>query len=146
MVHPSRLSRRRCRARKAADRRISLNLGVSSASEWVTGDRGARRALVNHVNCWRRRLRLERADALRRRGDHRGATDAAQQVVDGDQVFAALGKLPVRQRTAIVLRYYGDLSVDATADAMGVTPGTVKASVSRAMMTLRAVLAEEVRR
>jgi RNA polymerase sigma factor (sigma-70 family) len=41
-------------------------------------------------------------------------------------VVAALRKLPRRQREALVLRYYLDLSIEETAQAMGVSPGTVK--------------------
>ncbi len=42
---------------------------------------------------------------------------------------AALLELPVRQRTAIVLRYYDDLTEAQTADAMGCAVGTVKSQV-----------------
>ena len=53
------------------------------------------------------------------------------------EMIAALQRLPVRQRTALVLRYYEDLSEYQTADLLGCPVGTVKSSVSRALQTLR---------
>ena len=50
----------------------------------------------------------------------------------------ALDRLPRRQREAVALRYLADLSVDDVARALGVSAGTVKQSVHRALQTLRA--------
>lgn len=52
----------------------------------------------------------------------------------------ALRHLPVRQREAIVLHYWADLSVDACASVMGVSPGSVKQHLSRARRRLAAEL------
>jgi RNA polymerase sigma factor (sigma-70 family) len=52
----------------------------------------------------------------------------------------ALRKLPRRQREALVLFYVGDLSINAVANHMGVSEGTVKAHLSRGRDTLRAGL------
>jgi RNA polymerase sigma-70 factor (ECF subfamily) len=49
----------------------------------------------------------------------------------------ALGHLPRRQREAVALRYLADLSVDEVARTLGVSTGTVKQSVHRALRTLR---------
>jgi RNA polymerase sigma factor (sigma-70 family) len=57
----------------------------------------------------------------------------------------AIESLPPRQRAAIVLRYYADLSVVDTADAMSCAPGTVKSLCSQAIATLRQRLEEDVR-
>ena len=46
-------------------------------------------------------------------------------------------ELPVRQRAAIVLRYYEDLTEAQTADAMGCAVGTVKSQVSAGLSKLR---------
>ena len=48
-----------------------------------------------------------------------------------------IADLPERQREAIVLRYFEQLSVDATASVMGCSPGTVKATVWQALRRLR---------
>jgi RNA polymerase sigma-70 factor (sigma-E family) len=60
-------------------------------------------------------------------------------------VVAALRKLPCRQREAIVLRYYGDLSEAEVAAAMGISCGAVKSHTARAMAALRADLEDRVR-
>ena len=57
-------------------------------------------------------------------------------------VAAALRKLPQRQREALVLRYYLDLSVEQTAQAMGVSPGTVKSATHRALAAVGRTLKE----
>lgn len=54
-----------------------------------------------------------------------------------DEMWVALQRLPYRQRAAIVLRYYEDLSEAQTADAMGCSVGTVKSYTSRGLKTLR---------
>jgi RNA polymerase sigma factor (sigma-70 family) len=48
-----------------------------------------------------------------------------------------LDRLPQRQRAAIVLRYYEDLSEAQTAAALGCRQGTIKSLVSRGLSTLR---------
>jgi len=57
-------------------------------------------------------------------------------------VAAALRKLPRRQREALVLRYYLDLSVEETAQAMGVSQGTVKSATHRALAVVGRILRE----
>jgi RNA polymerase sigma-70 factor, ECF subfamily len=54
----------------------------------------------------------------------------------------ALGRLPVRQREAVVLHYWADLGVEVCATAMGVSPGSVKQHLSRARQRLAAELGE----
>ena len=46
-------------------------------------------------------------------------------------------RLPARQRAMVVLRYYEDLSEAQTAEVLGVSVGTVKSAVSRALGKLR---------
>jgi RNA polymerase sigma-70 factor (ECF subfamily) len=45
--------------------------------------------------------------------------------------------LPERQREALVLRFFEEMSVEQTAEAMGCAPGTVKATVHQALRALR---------
>lgn len=103
-----------------------------------------RRAVVNEVNSRFRRLVLERREAGRQHGDDRGTRPADEDLADRDEVFRALGGLPERQRTAVVLRYYADLTEADTAAAMDVSVGTVKSSVSRGLARLRTLLEEGV--
>lgn len=65
-----------------------------------------------------------------------GALGALQH----DAVVAALRALPARQREAIVLRYYVDLSEADIAEAMGCSRGAVKSHTSRGMAALRTTL------
>ncbi len=58
------------------------------------------------------------------------------------QVLAAIRALPDRQREALVLRFYLDLSEEETARAMGISRGTVKSATSRAVAALGRKLKE----
>jgi RNA polymerase sigma-70 factor (sigma-E family) len=59
------------------------------------------------------------------------------------EVIAALRRLPPRQREAVVLRYYLDLTEDQAAQAMRVSRGTVKSATSRGLAALARLLKEE---
>jgi RNA polymerase sigma factor (sigma-70 family) len=59
---------------------------------------------------------------------------------DHREVIAALARLPVRRREAIVLRYWLDLPEREIAAAMGVSLGTVKSHVSRGLAALARAL------
>jgi RNA polymerase sigma factor (sigma-70 family) len=56
-------------------------------------------------------------------------------------LYAALERLPKRQRESVVLRYLGDLSEAQTADLMGCSVGSVKTHSSRGLAALKEVLA-----
>lgn len=56
------------------------------------------------------------------------------------ELRVALARLPERQRTAVFLRYYADLDYAAIAEALGVTPGTVAATLNAAHAALRSRL------
>jgi RNA polymerase sigma-70 factor (sigma-E family) len=62
-------------------------------------------------------------------------------VDDRLDLYAALAKLPKRQRESVVLRYLGDLSEAQTADVMGCSVGSVKTHSSRGLAALKEVLA-----
>jgi RNA polymerase sigma factor (sigma-70 family) len=69
-----------------------------------------------------------------------GTEESVITLLDRSAVVAALRGLPARQREAVVLRFYADLSEADAAKAMGVTRGTVKSLTSRGVSALRKVL------
>jgi RNA polymerase sigma-70 factor (sigma-E family) len=103
-------------------------------------DRGAldgyvRKAMVNtHISWWRRR-RLDEypTDEIPDRvvADHAPGSDLQ------DTLRRAIDRLPQRMRAAVMLRYYEDMTEAEVADALGVSLGTVKSTVSRAVARLR---------
>jgi RNA polymerase sigma-70 factor (sigma-E family) len=95
-----------------------------------------RRTVVNLANSQHRRRRSEHSKLARSAG-MRGPEPAQPDVGRSDELRRALLRLPPRQRTAIVLRFYEDLSEQQTAAAMRVAVGTVKSLVSRGMDALR---------
>ena len=100
-----------------------------------------RRAVVNLANSHFRRRRVERAYLTRATSDaavRAGAGPAGASVEDRDQLWFALARLPQRQRAAIVLRYYEDLSEARIAELLQCRPGTVKSLLSRGLEAMRA--------
>jgi RNA polymerase sigma factor (sigma-70 family) len=95
-----------------------------------------RRTIVNSLRSrWRHAASAARFSWLHRSDDINEA-DIAMSVT----VRAALAGLPRRQREAVVLRFFLDLSEAGTADAMSVSVGSVKAYTSRGLATLRELL------
>lgn len=101
-----------------------------------------RRMIVNEHLSWRRRRAS--GEVVVAAPDDAERPDAAQAVVDRDQVWRLLATLPRRQRAVLVLRYYEDMTDAAIADALGCAESAVRAYASRALATLR--LDEEARR
>jgi len=94
-----------------------------------------RRAIVNtHISWWRRR-RVEEypTDEIPDQAvaDHAGASDLQESM------RRAVDRLPQRMRAAVVLRYYEDMTEAEVAEVLGVSLGTVKSTVSRAVAKLR---------
>lgn len=73
-----------------------------------------------------------------------GADHPALALLDRSAIVLALRGLPARQREALVLRFYGDLSEAEVARAMGISRGAVKSHTSRAMSTLRKTLDDAI--
>ena len=106
-------------------------------------DRAAGYLRTTVVNLARGRLRHL---AVAERHQER-PSDRSQAVDQGDDrrlVLAALDELPTRQRECMVLRYYLDLSERDIAEALGISTGSVKTHVHRAMTALESSL-ENVR-
>ncbi|AKZ56721.1 RNA polymerase sigma factor [Streptomyces ambofaciens ATCC 23877] len=98
-----------------------------------------RRALLNtRTSQWRKRKVDEFAcDELPEPEPVPGGDDPAERQALRDAMWRAIMKLPARQRAMVVLRYYEDLSEVQTAEVLGVSVGTVKSAVSRALGKLR---------
>ncbi len=74
------------------------------------------------------------------------APSAEASVLVGEErraAVAALRRLPPRQREALVLRYFADLPERETAEAMGVSRGTVKSTTARGLAALGRMLRED---
>ncbi|MES4887083.1 SigE family RNA polymerase sigma factor [Streptomyces sp. NPDC096012] len=98
-----------------------------------------RRALLNtRTSQWRKRRVDEFAcEELPEPEPVPGDGDPAERQALHDAMWRAVTKLPARQRAMVVLRYYEDLSEAQTAEVLGVSVGTVKSAVSRALGKLR---------
>jgi RNA polymerase sigma-70 factor (sigma-E family) len=115
---------------------------------WRRIDRGgsvdayARQVLVRAFLDERRRpWRREHASA--EPPDTPAPGDATGAVAERLALEAALRALPRTQRAVLVLRYWCDLDVQATAAALDISDGTVKSATSRGLAALRAVLDRE---
>lgn len=95
-----------------------------------------RRVLVTTYSSWWRRA-WKAEEATGRCPDVADARDDAAQVDLRELLLSALSELPRRQRLAVVLRYYCDLSEVDTAEAMGCSVGTVKSQAARGLARLR---------
>lgn len=98
-----------------------------------------RRALLNtRTSQWRKRKVDEFAcEELPEPAPVQAAADPAERQALHDAMWQAVTRLPARQRAMVVLRYYEDLSEAQTAEVLGVSVGTVKSAVSRALGKLR---------
>ncbi|MGH8793567.1 MAG: SigE family RNA polymerase sigma factor [Stackebrandtia sp.] len=104
-------------------------------------DAYVRRIVINAVKseyrgAWFRRERvtdapLERAEA-----------DSSASTADRMAILSAPARLPMRQRAAVVLRYWEDRSVDETAEILRCSAGTVKTHSSRGLERLRGLLSD----
>jgi RNA polymerase sigma factor (sigma-70 family) len=72
-----------------------------------------------------------------------GPAEQVEQAELRRAIWKAMDRLPVHQRSVLVLSYYGDLSEQELADVLGVRPGTVKSRLHRARQALRAQLAQD---
>lgn len=100
-----------------------------------------RRTVVNMAKNHFRRRSLERS-VLARSERPRTVDSPEGGVVGRHTVMDALDRLPPRQRTAIVLRFYEDLPEDRIADLLRCRPGTARSLVSRGVRALRTELQE----
>ncbi|MBX6722928.1 MAG: SigE family RNA polymerase sigma factor [Dactylosporangium sp.] len=129
--------------------------------DWHTADDLVGTTLVKLYEHWRRAQQAENLDAYvhgilvhawldeqrrpwRRERVVERPPDRAQPSAppsDGD-LLALLADLPPGRRACLVLRFYCDLSVEQTAEILGVSTGTVKSQTARALEALRGPAAE----
>jgi RNA polymerase sigma-70 factor (sigma-E family) len=98
-----------------------------------------RRILVNtHRSWWRARWRREvpRAELP----DPPGSGDPGETGAIAEDVRRALGRLPARQRTALVLRFFEDLPEAEVAALMGCSVGTLKTHTHRGLQAMRKLI------
>ncbi len=108
---------------------------VRMYKSWDRADQPAaylRRIVVNGCNSWHRRRRLER--------EHLPRPVAEAVDPEARELLDALARLGLRQRTALVLRYYADMSEADVALALGCRPGTVKSLVHRGLRQLEGMI------
>jgi RNA polymerase sigma-70 factor (sigma-E family) len=98
-------------------------------------DAYARAVVVNTAISWKRRKGWRSERSVGEVPEPATPTDDVPDVRLA--VWRTLQSLPPRQRAAIVLRYYEDLSVSETAQLMGCADGTVKSQVSQGIARLR---------
>ena len=93
------------------------------------------------ISWWRRKSWSERpSDSV----PDRHELGAVESLAERDWLWHELQTLPPRQRAAIVLRYYEDLTEAQTAATMGCAVGTVKSQVAQGLKKLRERMGAEV--
>jgi RNA polymerase sigma-70 factor (sigma-E family) len=111
----------------------------------------AHRVLINAHRTMARKADRERQAWWRKLAQSRTADgdDGTGEVIGADpdpdqrlSLLAALDLLPAKARAVVVLRYWEDLTVEATAAALGCSTGTVKSQSSRALARLRTLLGD----
>jgi len=119
--------------------------GSADAGPWLS------RVTVNlSIDRWRRNRRrgqtfspLAEGDHLDVLADHRPPPDRGVEGREsGERLAVALRALPERQRAVVVLRHYQELSLEEIATTLGMSLGTVKSSLHRALHRMRDTLTE----
>lgn len=115
---------------------------VSEVAPWLS-----RIAVNQSIDLYRRRRRRRQSeepmpeqttdhDSRWRTGDPSPESEASGREV-GRRIAAALQALPERQRAIFVMRHYDERSLPEIADSLGMSLGTVKSSLHRALARLR---------
>lgn len=137
------------------DRQLAEDLAQTALertyARWRTVRRGdamayARRIVVNlNIDRLRRRRFLEvGGDALSHADARVADADAFATTHDREHVVRLLAGLTEKERRVVVLRHYYDLSEAQVAAELGIAPGTVKSTLSRALAKLRVRVDEPI--
>jgi len=138
-------------ARQTHLRRIAYAI----CGDWDRADDLLQAALVKLYVAWPRVQRLGSEDAFVRRiivranvDEHRGSGRDQSPGAEGHggaTLFEALQALPAVQRKIVVLRHWLGLSVEETAEELGISPGSVRSHASRALASLHVAQSREAR-
>jgi RNA polymerase sigma-70 factor (sigma-E family) len=134
----------------AAHYRSLVGLAALLLRDQATAEQVVQDAFVAMHSGWRRLRGTDQALGYLRRSvingsrsalRHRAvAGPAAPTPPPGDAAMvAALDRLPLRQREALVLRFYADMSPAQIASATGISVGAVEAHTARALAALRSM-------
>ena len=119
----------------AAFERMSTYRPGQALSPWL-------RAIARHraIDLVRRRARAPQPEPP-------AASESVEKIaldrIEAERVRAALNRLPSRDRTLLVLRYWEDQSVESVASSMGMTEGAARVALLRARRSLGALLVEQ---
>jgi RNA polymerase sigma-70 factor (sigma-E family) len=102
-----------------------------------------RSTIVNLHISQLRKQRSERMYVERERGQRPNA-QTLPDLASREELWDALMALPPRQRSAVVLRFYGDLSERQAAEVMGSSLEALRSAVARGMRTLRSAMGGEI--
>ncbi len=132
------------------------------SGDWFLADDLVQDTLIRMVRAWPRLTGTGNADAYSRRVllnlylDHLRRPSRRERPASAlpdhpapdldatgyrEQLIAALREVPPGQRAVLVLRFWEDLSINQTAEALGTSAGNVKSQTSRGLATLREALA-----
>ena len=124
--------------------------GFRGESQLKTWSLGICLNVAREIRRWARGRGLRGPGSLEDGPEVEGKSDdgelPVEALVRGEQIEAiraVLGTLPERQREAVVLRFFEEMSVEQTAAAMNCATGTVKATVHQALRTMRKKLEQQ---
>jgi len=122
---------------------VAMHTGWQRLRDAENGLAYLRQAVVNRSRSVLRHRTVVDKNLQKPPPDMPSAEHGALVLLERSAVVAELRKLPVRQREAIVLRFYTDFSEAEVAAAMGISRGTVKSHTARGMAALRAELKQD---